>query len=163
MRGCFTHVELNSGYSRGAQLVLPGGVDSGSDTYYTNALPASGDFSQPLLCVGFSADVNEQYTFNKCFGNRTYTYAFGHDPNRSVITVDMLGFLVDGFSYSGVMDIVLDAYREHRVSESKDYAMLALGASQPMRGFIVGVSTNTLDPKHSLQMFKFKLAMPGVM
>jgi hypothetical protein len=151
IRGCFAHVSFNAGASRGAQLIMPAG----------DPLPTS-ELSDPLLCVGFTAQMQETVLFNKCFGNRVYTYAFGHNPNASQLTVNLLGFLVDHDSYSGVVDDVLGAYRESRVSVAQDYALLSLGDSKPMRGFVTGISSNTIDPKHSLQMFAVHMQIPGV-
>ena len=152
LRGCFTHVRLeDAGSSRGAQLILPDEVKLPTD-----------ELTDPLLCVGFESSFSETVLFNKCFGNRVYTYAFGHDPYRSSFSVNLLGFLVDKDKYSEVVDDVFNAYRDARVSSAQSYALLALGDSRPVYGFVVGVSSHTVDPKHSLQMFRMQIAVPGV-
>ena len=164
LRGCFMVHRMQPGSSRGAQLILPSG-----------ALPATtSSYSEPLMCVGFDCQLREKVLFNKCFAGRTYTYAFGHDPAASTIGVHLLGFLA-GIGYgvsatrtasfsspSSVVDTVLKAYANNRVSAQKQWAMLMLGNSTPLRGFVVGMSSSTNDQQRSLQSFTIHLACPSV-
>lgn len=151
IRGCFSHVNINAGNSRGAQLIMPAGFE----------LPTY-SFADPLLCTGFQVSIKEVTLYNKCFGNRVYTYAFGHDPNRSVVVVSFVAFLVDKTQYSGVVDTMMDSYKQSRVSQSRKVAKLLLGNSKPLQGFVTGLESGTLDPKHSLQEFKVILDVPGL-
>lgn len=149
IRGCFAVYQIDARNSRGAQLIVPG----------YGKLPKS-SYSEPLLVIGFQASISESVLYNKCFGNRVYTYAFGHDPYKSTLAVNFIGFLIEENSYSGVVEDFRKAYEKGRVSESKDYAELLLGSSRPLEGFIVGFQTQTLDPQHSLQQFTMLLDVP---
>ena len=143
---------MKKGSSRGAQLQLPSG-----------ALPTSkSNYAEPLMCVGFDCQLREKVLFNKCFAGRTYTYAFGHDPSASTIGVHLLGFMLTPDGYSEVVDSVVKAYADNRVSEQKKWAMLMLGNSKPLRGFVVGMSSSTNDQQRSLQSFTIHLACPSV-
>jgi hypothetical protein len=74
----------------------------------------------------------------------------------------MMGFLVDKTDYSNVVEKLNGAYFSDRVTVSLQYAKLGLGmggGATPMRGFVVGISTQTADPMHSLQRFTVRLAL----
>jgi hypothetical protein len=149
IRGCFKAFLLDAGASHGAVLKMPSGD-----------YPST--FSDPYLVIGFAAAQAEAVSFTKVFGGRVYTYAFGHDPNASWLNVDMMGFLVDKTDYSNVVEKLNGAYFSDRVTVSLQYAKLGLGmggGATPMRGFVVGISTQTADPMHSLQRFTVRLAL----
>lgn len=149
IRGCFTVLQADASNGRGAQLDLP-----------TAGLLPTNDYADPLLVIGFQLNVMESVLYNKCFGNRVYTYAFGHDPFKSNFAVNFIGFLVDKTQYSKVVEDFSAAYRDSRVSASKDFATLVLGESEPLTGFVRGFTSQTIDPQHSLQQFTMLLDIP---
>lgn len=151
IRGCFMVHRMDKGSSRGAVVNMPTG----------GPLPGN-SYSEPILCTGFDFTLTETVLFNRCFGNRTYTYAFGHDPNASVLNIHLLGFLINPKEYSGIVDKVVGQYRTSRISESKRVGYLSLGSSKPLRGFVVGMSSQSEDPQHSLQQFTIRMACPKV-
>jgi len=152
IRGCFHVFSFNGSASRGASLRLPGG----------GQIPWGVQMTEPILTAGFSVAQAEAVSFVKVFGDRVYTYAFGHDPNPSMLTVEFIGFLIDKTRYSGVLDDYLERYRTGRVSEALRYAKFGVGSEQPMRGFIVGMGSGTMDGEHSLQRFSMTLALVEV-
>lgn len=155
IRGCFSVYLTKEGQSHGAVLELPG--QSGGEYPST--------YSDPFLVVGFAAVQSESVSFTKVFGGRVYTYAFGHDPRASTMEVQMMGFLVNKHNYSHVVETLNTGYRDGRVSTSLQYAKLGLGmgtGATPLRGFVIGLSTNTTDPMHSMQQFTVRLALPEV-
>jgi len=148
IRGCFTVFHINASSGRGAILRMP-----------QYSLPTS-SYTDPLLVVGFSYSQKEATHMVKTFGDRTYTYAFGHDPRSSVLQVNFVGFMIRGKQYSSVVDSFNKAYKASRVSEGKAYAQLGFGAAtSPLRGFVIGMSSNTLDPETSVQGFAVDLAL----
>jgi len=151
IRGCFSVFRINSSTGRGAQLRLPSG-NMPTDSY-----------SDPLLVVGFSYQQREISHMVKTFGDRTYTYAFGHDPRGSVLQVNFVGFMIRGKQYSSVVDKVNQHYQKNRLSKAKAYAQLGFGsAASPLRGFVVGMTSQTLDPETSVQGFAMNLALVEV-
>lgn len=152
LRGCFVSLnKIYNGSSRGAQLIMPSG----------RSLPTD-DYTDPMLVVGFDCQLSETLLFNKCFGGRTYSYAFGHDPNASTVSVNLLGFLMKSSGASTVTDIVVDSYKKNRVSEQGKAAYLMVGSSKPLRGFVIGMSTQSIDPQYSLQSFTITLAVASL-
>lgn len=155
-RGCFVALRMDTGEARGAQLELPDG----------NFLPEE-DYSFPLTVMGFSFQERENVSYVKCFGDYTYTYAFGHDPNASSLSVQFAAMLRKGTEnrlgqddsggggggLSEISDTMVRAYNDNRVSNSLDYAKFSVGGNDVLSGFIVSMSSNTLDPQVSLQQF----------
>ena len=159
-RGCFMVYTYNSTAGRGAVLMLPTGKDMPTNSW-----------TDPYIIVGFGGNQREAVTYTKTFGGRVYTFAFGHDPNNSRLSVQFLGFLVAGAETGGgggggglssVTDTMLSAYSAARISKTPMYARLVLGNSKPMRGFVVGMSTETADPETNIQRFSIELGLPEV-
>lgn len=149
-RGCF-HVFTFGGEGRGAKLKLPSGT-----------IPFSGGSAfDAILVTGFNYAQREAVAYVKVFGDRTYSYAFGHDPQPSVLTVQFMGFMVNGTQYSGVVGDVNDRYKGGRISKSPRYGRLCIGPSsaQVLRGFLVGMDSATADPHHSIQQFNLHLQL----
>ena len=151
IRGCFHVFLLGGGSSRGAVLKLPGG----------GQMPTP-NFSDPILVTGFSYSQQEAVSFVKCFDDYVYTYAFGHDPNPSVLNVQFMGFLIDGARYSGLVEDFNSKYRDNRVYEIPQYGRLAFGNAEPLKGFLIGMKSNTADPEHSIQQYTATLALVEV-
>lgn len=159
IRGCFMVYTYNSSGGRGAQLMMPGGTP----------LPSSSP-TDPLIVTGFGGSQREAVTFMPTFGGRVYTFAFGHDPTNSSISVQFLGFLVSGTVAGGggggrlssVTDTVMKSYNKSRVSVTGKYARLSLGRSKPVRGFVLGMGTETGDPEINVQRFTVMLGLAEV-
>lgn len=151
-RGCFFAYRNVGSAGRGAVLKMKGGM-----------LPAE-SATEPLLVTGFSYVQQESVAFMKVFGDRVYAYAFGHDPGPSVLTVTYAGFLVNKQNYSGVVGKVNGQYKENRVYENQQYVKLGLGTSSSnvLSGFVLGMSSSTLDPQHSLQSFQIVIGLVEV-
>lgn len=162
-RGCFVALRLDTGEARGAQLALPDG----------NLLPEE-EYSFPLTVMGFSFRQSENVSYVKCFGDRTYTYAFGHDPNASSLTVQFAGMLRKGTEnvlgssgggggggsgFSEISDTMLRAYNDNRVFSSLNYAKFSVGGNDVLSGFITSIESSTLDPQVSLQQFNISIQL----
>ena len=147
IRGCFSVFRLDSQAGRGAMLMLPSG----------DSMPTE-DYNDPLLVTGFQMQQQESISFVKTFG-KVYSYAFGHEPNGSVLTVNFVGFMISGKQYSGVVGDVLQKYGDNRISQQPKYAKLALGNTTPLRGFVMGMSSQTQDSQTSVQFFGVTLAL----
>lgn len=162
-RGCFVALRMDTGEARGAQLELPDG----------NFLPEE-DYSFPLTVMGFSFQQAENVSYVKCFGDYTYTYAFGHNPEASNLTVQFAGMLRKGTEnvlgqdsegggggggLSEISDTMVRAYNDNRVFNSLNYAKFSVGSNDVLSGFIVGMSSSTLDPQVSLQQFNMTIQL----
>ena len=147
IRGCFSVFRLDSQAGRGALLVLPDG----------NSMPTE-SYNDPLLVTGFTMQQQEATSYVKTFG-KVYTYAFGHEPSGSMLTVHFVGFMISGKQYSGVVGEVLAKYANNRISRYPRYAKLALGNTTPLRGFVVGMNSQTQDSQTSIQFFTVTLAL----
>lgn len=161
-RGCFMVYTYDSTAGRGAVLILP----------TAQRLPTAA-YTDPYMVVGFGGSQREAVTYTKTFGGRVYTFAFGHDPNNSRLTVQFMGFMTAGVKstrvgagggggFSSVTDTMLQAYSTARVSVTPQYARLMLGNSEPLRGFVVGMATETSDAEYNLQRFSIELGLPEV-
>lgn len=173
-RGCFAVYQFDAGASRGAQLILPVSESYGIGSAGAGQLP-SASFSQPLMCLGFSTTLRERIMFHKCFGGRIYTYAFGHDPDASGLAISLVGFLAsdegainalgsDSTSGSAgvgrIFEDVVSQYKDSRLSKTLDTAILVVGDTAPLEGYVVGLDSQTLDSQHSLQQFTIRLSIP---
>jgi len=145
-RGCFMQIQMNASGGQGAVLRLPAASPS--------QLPAS--LGDPLLVTGFSTSKVDATTHVKTFGGNVYTYAFGHDPNQSVLDVTVTAFLGQD---SGVVGQLLSAYTAGRVSASSAKAKLALGSSEVVSGYLVGQSSQTQSSEYNMQVFTFRIAI----
>ena len=147
IRGCFSVFRLDSKAGRGALLMLPSG----------DSMPMQ-SYNDPLLVTGFQMQQQEATSFVKTFG-KVYTYAFGHEPTGSILSVQYVGFMISGKAYSGVVGEVLKYYKNNRISQLPKYAKLSLGNTTPLRGFVVGMSSQTQDSQTSVQFFTVSLAL----
>lgn len=145
-RGCFMVARRDAIESIGASLDLPG----------WGAIPSG--YADPFLVTSFSLQRHEMITHNKTFGGRIYSYAFGHDPNTSILDVSLTAFLGAGGGLNP-LDIAGAAYTVSRVSNSLDVGKFTLGGSTAVAGYVVGYSSSTIDPEHGLQDFSVRLAL----
>lgn len=146
-RGCFAVMTQNAA-AGGGIISIPG---------YGN-LPSSS--TDPFLVTGFKLHKSEMLSHNKTFGGSIYSYAFGHDPNASVLEVDVTGFLM-GHGTSGAREAfqkISTAYRAGRVSESLELAKFTLGG-EAVEGYIIGMSSATRDAEYNLQNFSVRMSL----
>jgi hypothetical protein len=164
MRGCFATFNLFTAGGRGARMVLPSGID------WPGELLADGpgataatqqDDIDPIIITGMSYGQKEKYHLVQCFSDYTYTYAFGHDPQASLLEVQFVSFLVasDGEKWSDIPVLFNKHYKKNRLIESLSYAKVFLGTTEPMSGFIVGMQSSTADAHHNLQNFSMTLLL----
>ena len=141
-RGCFTAVNVGTDSAEGAQLTVGHrlGGDSGS---------------RGLLVTGYDMVQREAVSFSKTFGRGVHTYAFGHDPANSYLTVQFVGALSEDAEST-----VRSAYRNGRISENQTLAVFSpkpRGIS--IEGYVVGLSSNTMSTETFLQNYKMHLAI----
>lgn len=162
-RGCFVVFRMNASEGRGARLDLPSG-----------SLPEE-DYAYPLTVVGFTMNQQENFSLVKCFGDHVYTYAFGHDPAASTMQIEFVGMLRAGVtkvlmqsggggSGGGISKLLTDLpskYERGRLYKSLAYSNFLVGGAV-FKGFLVGMSSNTMSPEHSLQSFTMTLQLVEV-
>jgi hypothetical protein len=165
-RGCFVAFNLGTERGRGAVLSLPT-TEPGNSIQ----LPVENDYTFPLVVTNVAISQKERAFFLNCFNNRIYTYAFGTDIGS--VTVDYIGFLASGvLGASAAVDddevappagereateIVLDAYRQSRISASKQFATLSFGTNGFLRGFVTNMNSQTANAETNLQSFQIIL------
>ena len=150
MRGCFqkmVYEGAGDNLSKAAYLELPDDV----------GLP-NGELYDPLLVQNVSFGQKEKFNMVECFQNVIHTYAFGHDPKSSLVTVSFVAFLVasDGTDLSDAFDRFLTAYASNRLSENQQYSRVVIGKTA-LRGFLIGMSSSTNNALYNLQNFSMDL------
>ncbi len=170
IRGCFSAFNLFTSGGKGAYLVLPSGDTMPPNVTLRSSIgddPSRSDpsisqnASPPIIVTGLSFAQKEKYHLVQCFSDHTYTYAFGHDPLSSLLTIDCVGFLVndDGTDWSNIIDTYANAYKAARLVESLQVGKVFVGSGAPLTGFIVGMQTQTADAHHQLQNFSMTLLL----
>ena len=153
VRGCFVNFNFNNS-TMGARLSLPGG-----------ALTVKISPSQPYVVTGLTFGQKEKYHLVQCFDDTVHTYAFGHDPASSIVSVEVTGFIIEGGphgrhrrrgSHSSLFTDTLEAYAASRLSQIPEYGYVYLGQAV-LKGFLIGMSSSTIDPQFNLQRFTFDL------
>lgn len=152
-RGCFREIMGEQTQIRTAAYLTMGG-----STYPTmngtgdNATADTSGTPDPYFISNFSIGQKEKYSVVQCFGDRNYTYAFGHDPTASMAEITFTMFLTDagGTKFGDSLKTMTKAYAESRLSKYPNYAFLTVGAAT-YKGFIVGMSSATQDQEHNLQ------------
>lgn len=144
-RGCFHVVRIDTSESRGAIIELPNGT----------TMPEA-DYADALVVTGYTMQEAESASFLKCFGDSVYTYAFGHNPRGSVLKVQMVALLGGDAGGSGgaggYVNKLLGKYSASRLYKSLKYTKFKMTGTEVMRGFLVGLSSNTINSELSLQM-----------
>jgi len=127
--------------------------------------PAVTGTSDPFIVTDVSLSQAEQIQVVKCFSERSYVYAFGHDPSGSNASITFACCLVasDCASWSKAIDHALASYRKSRVYANPEYAKIYFAADTPATGFIVGMSSRTLDQAFNIQSVTFNLIVPEVL
>lgn len=154
-RGCYAAFNIHS-ISRGAYLQLP----SGNELPYGigGDADAGGLTVDPYIVTGLSYGQKEKYHLVQCFNDTVHTYAFGHDPTSSIVSVQFTAFIMNqsGDTWSEVFQTFNREYRDSRVSVSPTYAYVCFG-SAVLKGFVIGMSSQTQDQQHNLQSFSMDL------
>jgi hypothetical protein len=165
-RGCYATFNIATAAGKGAYLELPGSTTIPANvttgvTQLTNGNVGGDVGHDPIIVTGLSFAQKEKYHLVQCFSDHTYTYAFGHDPHASLLEVNFLGFLVDdpGTGWSNVIQTFCKDYKAARLVESKQYAKLYVASSKELKGFVVGMTSNTADAHHNLQQFSMTLLL----
>lgn len=145
-RGCFKSFNIHNAIKRGAYLQMPTGYE----------LPRTS--TDPFVVTGLTFGQKEKYHLVQCFNDTVHTYAFGHDPTSSIVTVDFTGFMIstDGTTWSDLFSSMLMEYQSNRLSQLPEYATVYIG-QYPLRGFLVSMSSSTASDQHNLQHFRMDL------
>ena len=146
MRGCFTKITFGANF-KGFALTLPS--------------VASGSNSVPPIVTGVSFIEAERILLVPCFNNITHTYGFGHDANRSVITVNFMSFLINqkGTDQSNIIAFMAGTYAANRLSASTKQASLYCGQGTPLNGFLVSLESSTASQEANIQGFQMQLVV----
>ena len=156
-RGAYREVWVNGTDSGGTTLALSGGT-------YPNRESSQ---NQPLFVTDISMTQKERFSVVQCFNDRNYVYAFGHDPMGSMLTMRFAVFLGscgsgDGDAYTG-LNRLLGMYKDGRLTQSLKPAVATIGMAQSIfTGFVVGMSTSTMNAQLNLQSFEVNILLPRV-
>lgn len=139
--GCFMSFHLPTSWGRGASMKLPNGL----------LLPTT-DPAEPFVVTGIQYSQKDKYHLVQCFRDTVHTYAFGHDPANSLISVQLVTFLVDthGQQKSTAVSTINNQYNANRLSANPNYCEVYLGDGV-LKGFLVGMTSSTQDSNYNLQ------------
>lgn len=140
-RGCFLEV---SGLAGGRTL------GTGARFSVAGAQLQQGDYF--ISAIQYAQ--REKFNIVQCFGDRNYVYAFGHDPQNSVMEVTFTAFLTNqsGNQFGNSLALLTGAYAASRISKKPQLSTLSIGACS-VQGFWIGMGTATADVEHNLQSF----------
>jgi len=140
-RGCF-HAWNEFKITNGVVLTMPSSGD----------IPASDQ--DPIFVVSVKFNLREKVSVVQCFNDTNYVYAFGHDPRGSMVSVQMLAFLIasDGTSDSDIVGTMVSNYAQDRLSQSLQQATLSIG-SQSLNGFVTDLASSTGNQEYNIQYF----------
>lgn len=154
IRGCYAETTIGSSAGTSAYLSIDGrsvGGNSGRGA------------ADPYLISGISFTQREKFSVVECFGERNFVYAFGHDPTGSTMDVTITTMLVnkDGRNIGDGMEALTREYERGRLSKNpkKGSCVLTIGSRLKVEGYIVGMSTATIDQLHNLQSFTYTLVI----
>ena len=145
--GCFTVVDKSVVMGKGAYITLPEG----------SSLP-SGSGADSTIVTSVAYSRKELYSVVKCFSHISHLYAFGNDPNASMISVTLIAFLTGkgGSSYSDAAGLIDGAYVNNRVSATPEQATVTIG-NHAINGFIIGMSSSTASAETNLQQYSLDM------
>lgn len=154
MAGCFVAFPVNTQAGRGAWLAFP----PSSDKLPTN------DWRDPFIVTGVSFAQKEKYQLVECYQEVVHTYAFGHNPQSSMITVNFTGFITayDGAGISSLFFDMLGTYQNRRLSKNPNRAEVYIGRSL-LKGYLVGMGSATSNVDFNLQSFTMELLATEVL
>ena len=157
-RGCYRRLDVNTHFSRGAVLKLPDGSELPTKATAGGVKNKAAMQADPYLVTGLAFGEKEKYYLVQCFGDVTHTYAFGHDPASSAISVQFMAYMIsqDGSSRSSAVQTFLSAYKTNRISKNPKYAYVLIG-DKLLKGFVIGLQSSTTNSEHNIQSFEMVL------
>jgi len=151
MAGTFTAVDLNTEKGHGAFLELVQGAN----------LPQG--FLDSMIVTGISFSEREKFHIVDCFNDVAHTYAFGHDPTSSMVSISYVGFLVSpctkgagGEATFDSLTRMLEAYSSNRISKNPVALNVHLGATL-LKGFLISIQSGTSSVDYNLQNYSMEL------
>jgi len=165
MRGCFASYNLFTQGGRGARITFPVGGKYGvtlPSNLTADATGATGGVAvDPIIVTGITYAQKEKFHLIQCFSDFTYTYAFGHDAQSSMLEIQFVAFLVasGGTEWSKIAQHFNDYYKKIRLIQNPEYAKVYIGSGDPLKGFVVGMKSSTADAHHNLQNFSMTLLL----
>lgn len=155
-RGCFREIMGEQTQIRTAAYLNMGGspYPTVGGSGGNGAVADTSGTPDPFFISNVSLGQKEKYNVVQCFGDRNYTYAFGHDPTASMLEVTFTLFITDsgGTQFGDSLKTMTTAYANSRLSKYPYYAFVTVGATS-YKGFVVGMSSSTMDQEHNLQSF----------
>lgn len=157
IRGCYAETTFGGAKGTAAYMSINGKSIGGN---------SSRGAAEPYLISSISFTQKEKFSVVECFGERNFVYAFGHDPTGSVMDVTITTFLVnkDGHNIGDGMQYLTGEYASGRLSKNqkRGSCVLTIGSKLKIEGFIVGMSTSTVDQLHNIQSFTYSIVITNV-
>jgi hypothetical protein len=131
-----------------AKLFIP----KGTATWDIKDVVKKGEFDNVLL-MSFSISDQEIIDVKRCFEETTHIFAFGRNPNVSVLQVSVLLFLYDGCP-SGAhpnwlkVEDLRKKYKEYRVYEKQDSIRVAIDTMN-VDGFLIKMTVDDVNPNNN--------------
>jgi len=150
MAGSFTAVSINTQGGHGVWLELEEG--EGLPNFSTD----------DIIITGINFSQREKFYIVDCFNDVAHTYAFGHDPMSSMISITFLGFLAPycgkGASTPAYnsLNIMLTAYATNRLSQTPMPMNLHIGDIL-LKGFMISIQSGTASVDYNLQTYTMEL------
>lgn len=115
------------------------------------------------LVTGFTITANERVSIIPCFKEYTHVFAFGHAPENSVYSVDLLVLLGASCNEksSGQTDLesIVSLYSEFRVSAFGSCIALTIG-SAAFTGALSNITLRGVDPER--RIVQVTLSLTGI-
>ena len=149
MAGSFTAVSIDTHGGHGVWLEL---VD--------DQIPNSP--TDDVIITGVHFGQREKFHIVDCFNDVAHTYAFGHDPMSSIISINFLGFLAPycGQNSAGVaynsLNTMLTAYARNRLSKQPVPMNLHMGQIL-LKGFLISIQSGTANVDYNIQSYSMEL------
>lgn len=127
-----------------AKVFMPDGVSEWS----IGDMLRKGDYDNAVL-QSFALVDQEIVDVRRCFEETTHIFAFGRNPNASVLQVAILLFLYNGcpnstYNWLKIEDL-RKKYKENRVYEKKDSLKISIDTMN-LDGFLVKMSAGDVNP-----------------
>ena len=147
-RGCYIELSKLAGATSMGAVFSAGGGGIGSGG------------TAPCFISAVSIKQVEKFSVVPCFGDRNYTYAFGHDATASLMEITFTCFLVDpsGNSFGLSLATLMKTYAARRLSKQPELATLTIGSCS-VQGFWVGMGSGTMNAEYNLQTFTAQLIL----
>jgi len=161
-RGCYIELSKLAGATSMGAVFSAGGGGAGGGGIGTEGMASSANGSATAPCFISAVSIKQVEKFNivQCFGDRNYTYAFGHDATASLMEITFTCFLVDpsGNSFGLSLGTLMKTYAARRLSKQPELATLTIGSCS-VQGFWVGMGSGTMNAEYNLQTFTAQLIL----